>query len=207
MRNIGLMGGTFDPIHYGHLFLAEAARGACDLDEVIFFPNNQPAHAQGKNASLEGELRYELMCLGIASNPRFRGSRIELERPGKSFAFDTIRQFQAELGEEAELFFIVGADSMRDIKTWYRGSELFGLCRFIAGTRPGFDLDTARDSLEEWQRERVVWLELPGLHIASSDLRRRVAAGEPIRYLVPDVVSARIEMLNLYRGGELVAGS
>lgn len=192
------MGGTFDPIHFGHLFLAEAARAACALDEVIFFPNNQPAHAQGKNAALDGELRWELMNLGIAGNPCFRGSRIELERPGKSFAYDTIRQFGREL-PGAELFFIVGADSMRDILIWHRGAELFELCRFIAGTRPGFDLGAARAALEEWQRERVTWLELPGLHIASSDLRRRVRGGEPIRYLVPDVVRERIEMLNLYR--------
>ena len=197
-RKIGLMGGTFDPIHFGHLFLAEAARARCELDEVIFFPNNQPAHAQGKNAALGGEIRYQLMCLGIADNPHFRGSRIELERPGKSFAFDTIRQFQSELGAETELFFIVGADSMRDILSWYRGAELFGLCRFIAGTRPGFDLDAARAALEEWQRERVVWMEIPGLHIASSELRRRVRDGEPVKYLLPDVVRERINELNLY---------
>ena len=198
MRNIGLMGGTFDPIHYGHLFLAEAARVAGALDEVIFFPNNQPAHAQGKSAALAGELRWELMGLGIAGNPHFRGSRIELERPGKSFAFDTIGQFQGEL-PSAELFFIVGADSMRDILSWHRGAELFELCRFIAGTRPGFDLAAARASLQPWQRERVLWLEIPGLHIASSELRRRVLKGEPIRYLLPDVVRERIEQLNLYR--------
>ena len=199
MMRIGLMGGTFDPIHFGHLFLAEAARAACALDEVVFFPNNQPAHAQGKNATLDGETRYQLMCLGIESNPRFRASRIELERPGKSFAFDTIRQFQRELGADAELFFIVGADSMRDILSWHRGAELFGLCRFIAGTRPGFDLSAARESLEAWQRERVTWLEIPGLHIASSELRRRVREGEPVKYLLPDVVRERVELLNLYR--------
>ena len=193
------MGGTFDPIHYGHLFIAEAARAACDLESVIFFPNNQPAHAQGKHAAADAQTRWELMCLGIESNPHFRGSRIELERPGKSFAYDTIRQFQRELGGDVELYFIIGADSMRDLLSWHRGPELFELCRFVATNRPGFDGAAAIASLESWQRERVISLQVPGLHIASSDLRRRVRAGEPIRYLLPDVVREQVEQLNLYR--------
>ena len=199
MKNIGLLGGTFDPIHFGHLFIAEAARVACGLDEVIFFPNNQPAHAQGKTANLNGELRYELMCLGLESNPYFRGSRIELDRPGKSFAYDTIQQFGWELEEGAELFFIIGADSMRDLLSWHRGPELFGLCRFVAASRPGFDARGAIDALEGWQRDRVIYLEVPGLHIASSELRSRVREGQTIRYLTPDVVRERLEELNLYR--------
>ena len=199
VRKIGLMGGTFDPIHYGHLFIAEAARVACDLEQVLFFPNNQPAHAQGKNASLDGETRWELMCLGIAGNPHFRGSRIELERPGKSFAYHTIRQFQAELGANVELYFVIGADSMRDLLTWHRGPELFELCRFVAASRPGFDAQLAIETLSQPQRERVMFLEVPGLHISSSDLRRRVADKKPIRYLTPEPVRERIEELNLYR--------
>ena len=193
------MGGTFDPIHFGHLFIAEAAQDACDLDEVIFFPNNQPAHAQGKNASLDGETRWELMLLGIADNPKFRGSRIELERPGKSYAFDTIRQFQTELGADVELYFIIGADSMRDLMTWYRGAELFDLCCFIAATRPGFDAVAAVEALSETQRARVISLEVPGLHISSTDLRARVRDEKTIRYLTPEPVRKRIDEINLYR--------
>ena len=193
------MGGTFDPIHFGHLFIAEAARDACELEEVIFFPNNQPAHAQGKNTNLGAELRYELMNLGIADNPNFRGSRIEIERPGKSYAFDTIRQFQIELGADVELYFIIGADSMRDLLTWHRGPELFDLCRFVAASRPGFDGVAAIAALSNEQRARAVSLEVPGLYISSSELRARVKLGKTIRYLTPEPVRERIEMLNLYR--------
>ena len=193
------MGGTFDPIHCGHLFIAEAARDACELDEVIFFPNNLPAHAQGKSTSLSAELRYELMLLGIADNPGFRGSRIEIERPGKSYAFDTIRQFQTELGKDVELYFIIGADSMRDLLTWYRGPELFDLCRFVAASRPGFDNVAAVAALSEAQSARVTELEVPGLYISSTELRARVETRKTIRYLTPEPVRERIEMLNLYR--------
>ena len=193
------MGGTFDPIHFGHLFIAEAARDACDLDEVLFFPNNLPAHAQGKNTSANAEIRWELMLLGIAGNAHFRGSRIELERPGKSYAFDTIRQFQSELGADVELYFIIGADSMRDLLTWHRGPELFDLCRFVAASRPGFDAVAAIAALSDEQRARVIALEVPGLYISSTDLRARVQSEKTIRYLTPERVRERIEELNLYR--------
>ena len=198
------MGGTFDPIHFGHLFIAEAARVACELDEVIFFPNGVPAHAEGKNATLDAETRFEMTELAIASHSHFRASRIEIERPGKSFAFDTLTQFQIELGSETELFFIVGADSILDILTWHRGAELFEMCRFVAASRPGFDLEIARKRLSERQNSRVEWLEVPGLHIASRDLRERVKNGLPIRYLVPDEVANWIEKLGLYKVNPVV---
>ena len=165
--SIGLMGGTFDPIHYGHLFIAEEARIACGLSEVIFFPNNQPAHIEGKSAAADAQTRFELTRCAIQDNPHFRVSRIEIDRPGKSYAFDTIQQFQRELGAGVELHFIVGADSINDILTWHRGTELFDLCRFVAASRPGNDLDAAKARLNEWQRSRVTWLEVPGLMIAS----------------------------------------
>ena len=193
------MGGTFDPIHFGHLFIAEAARVACELEEVIFFPNNLPAHAEGKITNADAQTRYELMCLGIGDNPHFRASRVEIERPGKSFAFDTIRQFQRELGADVELYFIIGADSMRDLLSWYRGAELFDLCRFVAATRPGFDGVAAIAALSDEQRARVVALQVPGLYISSTDLRARLSAGEPVRYLTPEPVRVRLEELNLYR--------
>lgn len=192
------MGGTFDPLHFGHLFIAEAARDACELDEVIFFPNNLPAHAQGKSTSADAELRYELMLLGIEDNSHFRGSRIELERPGKSYAFDTIQQFQRELGADVELYFIIGADSMRDLLTWYRGAELFDLCCFVAATRPGFDSAAAIAALSDEQRARVISLEVPGLYISSTELRLRVRQQKTIRYLTPEPVRKRIEEINLY---------
>lgn len=198
-RKIGLMGGTFDPVHFGHLFIAEAARVACDLEEVIFFPNGTPAHAEGKTAQLDGETRLELLQIALQGNPYFRASRLELERPGKSFAFDTITEFQTQLGSESELFFIVGADSMLDILTWHRGAELFELCQFVAASRPGFDLELAKMRLTARQIARTIWLEVPGLHIASRDLRQRVKDGLPVRYLMPDGVARRVGELGLYK--------
>jgi nicotinate-nucleotide adenylyltransferase len=195
---IGRMGGTFDPVHYGHLFIAEEARVACGLSQVIFFPNNQPAHVEGKSAAVDAETRFELTRLAIEPNPFFRVSRIEIDRPGKSYAYETILQFQREFGPEAELHFIVGADSMNDILTWHRGAELFELCRFVAASRPGFDLETAKNRLNAFQQSRVTWLQVPGLHIASRDLRQRVREAKPIRYLVPDAVAETVESLKLY---------
>lgn len=197
-RKIGLMGGTFDPIHCGHLFIAEEARVCCNLEKVIFFPNNQPAHREGKDAFAPAEIRFDLMKLGIENNPYFEASRVEIDRPGPSYAFDTLRRFQREYSL-CELFFIVGADSMRDVLTWHRGAKLFEMCRFAAASRPGFDLEKAKAGLTPRQLERTTFLSVPGLHIASRDLRARVKLGLPIRYLVPDQVCEEIEHLNLYR--------
>jgi len=196
-ERIGLMGGTFDPIHYGHLFIAEAARVHCDLEKVIFFPNNQPAHREGKDAFAPAEKRFDLMKIGIEGNPYFEASRVEIDRPGPSYAFNTIGSLQREY-LDAELFFIVGADSINDVLTWHRGAELFELCRFVAASRPGFDLEEARRELTSRQLERTTFLSVPGLHIASRDLRARVKQGSPIRYLVPDEVCKEIARLNLY---------
>lgn len=199
VRKIGLMGGTFDPIHFGHLFLAEEARVHCGLEKVLFFPNNQPAHREGKDASADPEVRLRCTELAIAGNEYFQVSRVEIDRPGRSFAIDTVNYFRQEYSG-AEIFFIVGADSINDVLTWHRGAELFELCHFIAASRPGFDLEEARQKLSPAQLERVTILEVPGLHIASRELRNRVREGRPIRYLTPDVVVEEIARKNLYRG-------
>jgi len=195
---IGLMGGTFDPIHYGHLFIAEEARVCCSLDEVIFFPNNTPAHKEGKTAHADPETRFALTRLAVDENPCFEISRIEIDRPGPSYAFDTLDRFQDEFGPQAELFYIVGADSIGDVLTWYRGPELFEKCRFIAFSRPDFDLGKAKAQLSAAQRERVDFLETVLLDIASRDLRKRVKDGLPIRYLVPDAVEREVRARGLY---------
>lgn len=196
---IGLMGGTFDPIHFGHLFIAEAARLHCALDKVLWIPNRQPAHREGKTAYVDPLRRCEMVRLAIASNPAFELSLVEIEREGPSFAIDTLKYFGAQFGEESELFFIMGADSMSDILTWHRGAELFNLCRFIATSRPGYDLLEAKQKLSAQQQARVTWLEVPGLHIASRELRQRVQNDQTIRYLTPDVIVDEIERYNLYR--------
>ena len=165
----------------------------------MWIPNRQPAHREGKNAHAPAEVRYDLTILATRDNPHFEVSRLELDRPGPSFAIDTIRHFLEGGLSRDELFWILGADAINDILTWHRGAELFGMCRFIACNRPGFDLQAARSKLSTAQNERVIWLELPGLHTASRELRRRVRDGEPIRYLLPEAVRQEIERRNLYR--------
>lgn len=192
------MGGTFDPIHHGHLFIAEEARVRCGLEKVVFFPNNQPAHRQGKAAHADAETRLALTRLAVESHPRFEVSRIEIDRPGPSYAFDTLSEFQRQFGAETELFYIVGADSIGEVLTWYRGAELFDKCRFIAVSRPDFDLGAAKTLLNEAQRARIDFLETVGLDIASRDLRQRVKDGLPIRYLVPDAVEREVRARGLY---------
>lgn len=195
---IGLMGGTFDPIHFGHLFIAEEARVHCALDKVLWIPNRQPAHREGKTAYLSPQTRCEMVRLAIASNAAFELSLVEIERDGPSYAIDTLKYFRARFGEASELFFIMGADSMSDILTWHRGAELFELCQFIATSRPGYDLQEVKGKLSNEQQARVTWLEVPGLHIASREVRGRVTEGQAIRYLTPDVVVDEIVRGNLY---------
>jgi len=196
LMKLGILGGTFDPLHFGHLFIAEEARVRCALDEVWFVPNNTPAHVQGKSALLSPLERMELTRLGIEGNPHFRASDVEVRREGKSYAFDTINQIQAETG--AELFWILGADAIGEVLTWYRGAQLFEMTRFIAASRPGFSSQAAREALNAAQASRVEWMEVPGLHIASRDLRERIQRGQTIRYLVPDPVRERIEEAGYY---------
>jgi nicotinate-nucleotide adenylyltransferase len=191
------MGGTFDPPHYGHLFIAEEARVRCALETVLWMPNNVPAHREGKSAAATGVVRAALAQAAIADNDAFTLSRLELERPGPSYLYDTLCELR-QIYPEAELFFICGTDSLRDVLTWYRGAELFELCTFVAVSRPGVALDTARAQLPEALRARVIALETPGLHIASRELRARVAENLPIRYLVPDAVEREIKARGLY---------
>lgn len=192
------MGGTFDPPHYGHLAIAEEARVRCALAKVLWVPNNVPAHGEGKTAHANAATRLTLTQCAIEGNGGFEISRIEIDRPGPSYLFHTLHALR-ETNPAAELFFICGADSLRDVMTWYRGSELFELCTFVAASRPGVDGAAALAALPAPLRARVHWLEVPGLHIASRDLRARVEQGLPIRYLLPDAVERTIRERGLYQ--------
>lgn len=193
---MGLMGGTFDPLHNGHLFIAEAARVQCELDKVVFFPNRIPAHVQGKLANAGPKDRWEVTLAGIEGNAHFEVSRVELDREGASYAFDTLQHFAAE---SVELFYIIGSDSLADLLTWNRGAQLFEMCHFIAAPRPGFDSQKALFGLSEKQRAKVLLLETPELEISSSEIRNRVSRNLPIRYLVPDAVERVIRQRHLYQ--------
>jgi nicotinate-nucleotide adenylyltransferase len=194
------MGGTFDPIHVGHLVTAEAARSAFELDEVLFVPTGQP-WMKADRAVTAAEHRYLMTVIATAGNPRFSVSRIEVDRKGPTFTVETLQQLLREADGEVELFFITGADAMLEILQWKDPGEVLALAHVIAATRPGFDL--ARFEADaRTSHPRVSVMDIPALAISSTDIRRRVAAGLPIRYLVPEGVESYVHKTGLYREPE-----
>jgi nicotinate-nucleotide adenylyltransferase len=191
---LGVMGGTFDPIHHGHLVAASEVGHIFSLDEVVFMPAGQPWQKQDKKVS-PAEDRYLMTVIATASNPRFSVSRLDIDRPGPTYTIDTLRDLRAERGEDAELFFITGADALSRMLSWQDVDELFTLARFVGCTRPGHRL-TDRGLPED----KVSLVEIPALAISSTGCRQRVAEGQPIWYLVPDGVVQYIAKRTLYRG-------
>ncbi len=187
------MGGTFDPVHHGHLSAANEVRHRYDLDEVVFVPTGQPWQKASRQVS-PAEDRYLMTVVATASNPCFSVSRIDVDRPGPTYTIDTLRDLKA-LHADAELFFITGADAMAQILGWRDASELFALAHFVGVSRPGY----AAADLSPFPVGSVTLLEVPALAISSSDCRQRVAAGEPVWYLVPDGVVQYIDKRGLYR--------
>ena len=196
---LGIMGGTFDPIHYGHLVAAEEARLRLGLDHVSFVPCGRPPHKKDYDVT-SPEHRYAMTLIATCTNPCFDTSRLELEREGPSYSVDTVRQFRAA-DADVQLFFITGADAVRELLTWRQPEELATLCRLIAVTRPGYDLGSLEPELGALARS-VSALEAPGVNISSTEIRQRVARGESIRYLTPEAVEAYIAKHDLYCSGE-----
>jgi nicotinate-nucleotide adenylyltransferase len=191
------MGGTFDPIHYGHLVTAEEALWQFSLDEVLFVPTGQPWMKDRPDVS-PPEHRYLMTVIAVSSNPHFRVSRLELDREGPTYTVDTLRALKDQYGEKIELFFVSGADAILEIFGWKDPEEILELARFIAATRPGYDI--ARFEREAPTRHpNVEVMSVPALAISSTDIRRRVREGSPIRYLVPEGVKTYIEKSGLYR--------
>jgi nicotinate-nucleotide adenylyltransferase len=195
-RRLGIMGGTFDPIHYGHLVTAEEALHQFDLDRVIFVPTGSPWMKEHEVVS-PAEDRYLMTVIATASNPRFRVSRIEVDRDGPTYAVDTLRSLKTELGPDADLFFITGGDAVLEIFQWKEPQELFDLAHFIAATRPGYDI-AAFESNAPNHDPRITVMSIPALAISSTDIRARVAHGQPIRYLVPEGVNSYVQKAGLY---------
>jgi nicotinate-nucleotide adenylyltransferase len=190
------MGGTFDPIHHGHLVAAEEVRYAFALDKVVFVPAGHPwQKAEGDVTS--AELRFQMTRLATAGEPAFEVSRMEIERAGPTFTVDTLREY-GRCSPQSELFFITGSDAILQILTWKDADEALRLATFVAVTRPTHDL-AGLDELTPELRERIAVLEIPALAISSTDIRQRVADGRPIRYLVPDAVALFIDEHGLYR--------
>lgn len=197
---LGIMGGTFDPVHFGHLVTAEEALVQFNLDKVVFMPTGRPVRKTQRHVS-SAEDRYLMTVIATASNPDFEVSRLEIDRPGATYTVDTMLQLREIHGPRAELFFISGADAVREILTWKDAARFAELCTFIAATRPGFD--AALESFEPVGAgavaPRVEAMEVPALAISSSDIRARVATRRPVRYLLPESVAAYIEKNGLYR--------
>jgi nicotinate-nucleotide adenylyltransferase len=189
-RRLGIMGGTFDPVHNGHLVAASEVAHHFALDEVVFVPTGEPY--QKRNVS-PSEDRYLMTVIATASNPRFTVSRIDIDRSGPTYTIDTLRDVRAA-HPDADLFFITGADAFTSIVEWKDADELWELAHFVAVTRPGHHL-----SVQDYPRERVSELEIPALAISSTDCRARVRAGYPVWYLVPDGVVQYISKHDLYR--------
>jgi nicotinate-nucleotide adenylyltransferase len=188
---VGIMGGTFDPIHHGHLVAASEVAQNYDLDEVIFVPTGEPWMKTGVSA---GEHRYLMTVIATAANPRFTVSRVDLERGGPTYTIDTLRDIQAER-PDAELYFISGADAIAQILEWKDHDELWKLAKFVAVSRPGHAL-----SIRGLPEHSVSSMEVPALAISSTDCRERVNGGYPVWYLVPDGVVQYISKHHLYRG-------
>lgn len=185
------MGGTFDPIHHGHLVAASEVQDRFELDEVMFVPTGQP-YEKGKVSPAED--RYLMTVIATASNPRFHVSRADMDRDGPTYTVDTLRDMRAVYGQSAELYFITGADALARILSWKDAFTMLELAHFIGVTRPGFEL-----SGEHLPPESVTLVEVPAMAISSSDCRNRVAAGHPVWYLVPDGVVQYINKRGLYR--------
>ncbi len=197
---LGIMGGTFDPIHFGHLVAAEEALVHFNLDRVIFMPTGRPAFKEGTKVSA-AEHRYLMTVLATTANPDFDVSRLEIERPGLTYTVDTLLALHERYGPSTELFFVTGADAVWDIVSWKDADKIAGLTTFIAATRPGYDLEAASLAHQEAAtRFKIEYLEVPALAISSTDIRERVADRRPIRYLTPEPVAAYINKYGLYRG-------
>ncbi|HOV78847.1 MAG TPA: nicotinate-nucleotide adenylyltransferase [Bacillota bacterium] len=201
MGRLGIMGGTFDPVHYGHLVTAEGARFEHGLRKVIFVPAGRPPHKLNYNIT-EPKHRYNMTCLAIASNPFFEALPLEIDRPGPSYSIDTVREV-SRVYPHTEIYFITGADAVMEILTWKNVEQLLTECKFIAATRPGYKLEGLWEVLRRLSpglRQNIFCMEVPALAVSSTDIRRRVREGRPIKYLIPESVEDYIVRNGLYRG-------
>jgi nicotinate-nucleotide adenylyltransferase len=192
------MGGTFDPIHYGHLVAAEEALVQFNLDRVVFMPTGEPARKLQRQVT-PAEHRYLMTVIATASNPDFEVSRLEVDRPGLTYTVDTMMELRDVHGPETELFFITGADAVLEIMTWKDSQSLADVCTLIAATRPGYDLSRFAQQPGAGAL-RVELMEVPALAISSTDIRTRIAARRPVRYLLPESVSMYVSKNHLYEG-------
>ena len=190
-RRLGVMGGTFDPVHHGHLVAASEVQARFGLDEVVFVPTGEPWQKTSRVVS-RAEDRYLMTVIATASNPRFSVSRVDIDRDGPTYTVDTLTDLKAE-HPDADLFFITGADALEQIVSWRRASDVFDLAHFIGVTRPGYELNG-----QHLPKGAVSLVEVPAMAISSTACRARTASGLPVWYLVPDGVVQYISKRSLY---------
>lgn len=194
------MGGTFDPIHYGHLAMAESAREIFQLEKIIFIPSAHPPHKSGRKIEAEAH-RLMMTYLATKSNEKFQVSPMEMLREGFSYTLDTVNELYRKFGEETELFFIMGSDSMADLSHWYKAKELVGKAHFLAAERPGAEADFSevKNFFGEDAIKHIHKFTTPGLEISSTDIRERIKSGRSIKYLLPEIVEEYIYKEKLYK--------
>ena len=204
---VGVFGGTFDPIHVGHLIVAEEARVSLELDEVLFVTAGQPWLKEGRKIT-EGRHRMAMVERAVASNANFRPSDIEMNRPGPTYTVDTLAELRHNLGPRATLHLILGLDSFRELHRWHHPERLFQMCKMVGVSRPGSqDLDLrALDDIAPGASAGVTLLETPLIGVSAADIRRRLSEGMPIKYQVPECVEDYINEHGLYRN-QTVPGS
>lgn len=197
-KSVGLLGGTFNPIHIGHLLVAEYARAELGLDQVIFIPAARPPHKEGQSIP-EGKVRLDMVNLAVAGNPTFSTSDVELVRPGPSYTIDTLNHFQGIYPHSA-IYFIMGADSLLLINTWKDIELLSRAARLVVVTRPGYTLqvDDYISGLPQIFTDNLIFLQAPGIDLSSTDIRNRLKERKTIRYLLPEGVEQYIRTQGLY---------
>lgn len=199
IKKLGILGGTFDPIHYGHLVAADCARDACHLDQVLFIPSARPPH-KALEEVLDCKRRFEMVRIAVQDNPAFGVSAMELERQGLSYTVETIAAYLQEF-PGVEIYFILGVDALLLMNTWKEVDRLAGLCNFIVVTRPGYRLSQDEERFRGIPKalwDKIIVIPIPGLFISSSEIRQRVAQSKTIKYLLPPGVEQYIRANNLY---------
>jgi len=199
MKNIGLFCGTFNPIHVGHLILAECAREQFQLEKVLFITSPQPPHRQGEPL-LPAPARHEMVSKAVSGNPAFAASSVELERSGPSYTFHTVRHFQSEF-PGCRISLLIGEDNLHSIKTWHRASELIGMCRLLVAPRVMADGDNAAKLTlsPEMPDAQVDFIDFPHVEVSATSIRHRLQCGKSVRYMVPPEVALILETKGYYR--------
>lgn len=203
-KGMGILGGTFDPVHYGHLIIAEAVREGFDLEKILFIPSGQPPHKDNSRVS-DAEHRYNMLKAAISTNPHFDISRIEIDRDGYTYSVDTLSQLKSIYGCNTTIYFIIGADIVQELTTWREFEKVFTLCDFIAVFRPGNKETSFLNEIDRLKSEynaKIHTLEAPLIEISSTEIRDRVAEGKSIKYFLPEPVEQYIYANAIYSDGD-----